>query len=352
VVRRFDMSSPRRAFTLIELLVVIAIIGILAAMLFPVFARARESARKTQCLANVKNIAMAYQIYLTDYDRFPPTEHRQEVIDYFNFGCSKELRLAAANPYLKTPVILDEYIKSREVWRCPSAKVSKGAAFIFGQPNWLQYLRDNEGSWGVSAGWMGPCKGAYTTGWGGSVTDSCRQGLAVTDSGAVGGGFVQSIGIPKNPGMNPGQAPDPSQWVVCADAGVIMDLWSPVLTAYPEQCTLVCSPCSKDWANCPDTQSCGAPLQGLTDASFRKQWSRHMGGSNLGFMDGHAKWMTGESILADSGSPLKPGPLMIVQSDPPSTGSVGAYPISNGGVFPTSDCIAANPKASGVIGIR
>ena len=51
----------RRGFTLIELLVVIAIIGILAAMLFPVFARARESARKTQCLANVKNIAIGDQ---------------------------------------------------------------------------------------------------------------------------------------------------------------------------------------------------------------------------------------------------------------------------------------------------
>ena len=65
----------RRGFTLIELLVVIAIIGILAAMLFPVFARARESARKTQCLANVKNIAIGIQMYLTDYDRFPPKEH-------------------------------------------------------------------------------------------------------------------------------------------------------------------------------------------------------------------------------------------------------------------------------------
>src|SRR5512135_3083464 len=65
-------GRPSRGFTLIELLVVIAIIGILAAMLFPVFARARESARKVQCLANVKNIAMAVQIYLTDYDRFPP----------------------------------------------------------------------------------------------------------------------------------------------------------------------------------------------------------------------------------------------------------------------------------------
>ena len=72
-----------RGFTLVELLVVVAIIGVLAGMLFPVFARARESARKTQCLANVKNIALAFLLYLADYDRLNPSEHRSEVRDYF-----------------------------------------------------------------------------------------------------------------------------------------------------------------------------------------------------------------------------------------------------------------------------
>ena len=78
------MIRRYRGFTLIELLVVIAIIAILAAMLFPVFARARESARKIQCLANVKNIATAFQMYLTDYDRMAPGEHRTEVVQGFN----------------------------------------------------------------------------------------------------------------------------------------------------------------------------------------------------------------------------------------------------------------------------
>ena len=63
--------TTRKGFTLIELLVVIAIIGILASMVFPVFARARESARKAVCLSNVKNIALAVQMYLADNnDRF------------------------------------------------------------------------------------------------------------------------------------------------------------------------------------------------------------------------------------------------------------------------------------------
>src|SRR5919198_613987 len=71
------MSTPRyrtrAAFTLIELLVVIAIIAILAAILFPVFARAREQARRSACLSNMKQIGLALGMYMQDYDQtFPP----------------------------------------------------------------------------------------------------------------------------------------------------------------------------------------------------------------------------------------------------------------------------------------
>ena len=69
------MKSYRRnarGFTLIELLVVIAIIAILAAILFPVFARARENARRTSCLSNLKQIALSSLQYIQDYDgRYP-----------------------------------------------------------------------------------------------------------------------------------------------------------------------------------------------------------------------------------------------------------------------------------------
>ena len=63
----------RRGFTLIELLVVIAIIAILAAILFPVFAKAREKARQTSCLSNVKQLGLGLMMYAQDYDEKLPS---------------------------------------------------------------------------------------------------------------------------------------------------------------------------------------------------------------------------------------------------------------------------------------
>src|SRR5580700_9776989 len=64
--------TTRSAFTLIELLVVIAIIAILAAILFPVFAQAREKARAISCLSNLKQLGLSFEMYLQDYDEVMP----------------------------------------------------------------------------------------------------------------------------------------------------------------------------------------------------------------------------------------------------------------------------------------
>jgi hypothetical protein len=67
------LPRAHRGFTLIELLVVIAIIAILAAILFPVFAQAKEAAKKTNCLSNTKNTGTAMYLYVGDYDDVTPT---------------------------------------------------------------------------------------------------------------------------------------------------------------------------------------------------------------------------------------------------------------------------------------
>jgi len=97
-------AAPRRqrtAFTLIELLVVIAIISILALILFPVFARARENARASSCLSNVKQMGLSIEMYKQDYDsKYPfargvaPTQH------WYQY--------------------LDSYIKNKQIQICPS----------------------------------------------------------------------------------------------------------------------------------------------------------------------------------------------------------------------------------------
>ncbi len=95
----FNSSRVRSAFTLIELLVVIAIIAILAAILFPVFARARENARRSACQSNMKQIGLGFLQYAQDYD---------ESLPYPNSG----------NKHWVEPIM--PYVKSQQIFVCPS----------------------------------------------------------------------------------------------------------------------------------------------------------------------------------------------------------------------------------------
>jgi len=91
-------------FTLIELLVVIAIIAILAAILFPVFAKAREKARQASCLSNMKQILLGSLMYAQDYD---------ERLHSQGYGSGADT--------IGYVLFLDPYIKNRNIWTCPSA---------------------------------------------------------------------------------------------------------------------------------------------------------------------------------------------------------------------------------------
>jgi prepilin-type N-terminal cleavage/methylation domain-containing protein len=108
----------QKAFTLIELLVVIAIIAILAAILFPVFAQAREKARATACFSNCKQIALAYQMYAQDYD------------ETLVFGCNFNAGYKQTDPLAWYDGLLMPYVKNQGVFFCPSFTYKKYPSYM------------------------------------------------------------------------------------------------------------------------------------------------------------------------------------------------------------------------------
>ncbi len=108
------MWKRKNGFTLIELLVVIAIIAILAAILFPVFAKAREKARQSSCLSNLKQIGLATLQYVQDYDERMP--------GYLNVGGFRYNPHTAVAPY----------INNIQIWACPSGS----AVYIWHWDTW------------------------------------------------------------------------------------------------------------------------------------------------------------------------------------------------------------------------
>ncbi|MDF2440401.1 MAG: hypothetical protein JWN98_1385 [Abditibacteriota bacterium] len=126
-------ASHRSAFTLIELLVVIAIIAILAAILFPVFARARENARRSSCQSNAKQLGLAFMQYTQDYDeRFP--------IDLAWNGTVS----TASRGWMST---IQPYLKSEQIMRCPSDPYSS--------PNNVPIASNSSTTTQQAGGWWG-----------------------------------------------------------------------------------------------------------------------------------------------------------------------------------------------------
>jgi len=117
----------KRGFTLIELLVVIAIIAILAAILFPVFARAREKARQSSCLSNHKQTALGFLMYIGDYDGVYPT--------YWTSGSPSRYCFQKIAPY----------VKNLQVFICPSHDISR-----FDWDTWTQ--NDGYALWAAGGG--------------------------------------------------------------------------------------------------------------------------------------------------------------------------------------------------------
>jgi prepilin-type N-terminal cleavage/methylation domain-containing protein len=150
---KLAFRSARRAFTLIELLVVIAIIAILAALLFPVFAQAKLSAKTTTCISNMRQLGMAMRLYLVDYDDtwFPASAYlpqqgfsnQQIWIGYDNnnngilggfWGRVNEPRRNAVRPGA-----VDPYVQNEGVKKCPLMPVTWQMAYALNWWNPLYY---------------------------------------------------------------------------------------------------------------------------------------------------------------------------------------------------------------------
>lgn len=114
----FRGHASKKAFTLIELLVVIAIIALLAAILFPVFGRARESAKRASCLSNQKQLGLATMQYTQDYDETYPSVY---------WNSSTGAWVPTTNYFYAA---IYPYVKSTQVYICPSRDNTTGATFV------------------------------------------------------------------------------------------------------------------------------------------------------------------------------------------------------------------------------
>lgn len=156
-----DRCRCRKGFTLIELLVVIAIIGILAAILFPVFARARENARRTSCLSNLKQLGLGMMQYLQDYDETYPIHYYSPI--YNDVASGRVLQADSSMPgavyntqvgslygkYVSWMDVIHPYVKNLQVHRCPSLKDTSYSAYGYndGFTNNSRYYRNNNSVW-------------------------------------------------------------------------------------------------------------------------------------------------------------------------------------------------------------
>ncbi len=243
------IKRNRKAFTLIELLVVIAIIAILASILFPVFARARENARRSSCQSNLKQIGLGFTQYSQDYDETMPTWSNTSV-PIGSRGWDIEI-----SPYIGSKV--DAYTAALSIFRCPS-DTSPDKTLASGDPS------------------------GYSNALIRSYAMPSPQGSSFGINKAY-VGATQSI-----PGRNL------SEIGVPAETLLVVEMGTPVNSLNPE----VFGRLAGSTSNCPGngtvlTSGCGDFTQDRSLPGTK----RHFDGWNYLFADGHVKWLRPERTI-------------------------------------------------------
>lgn len=256
----------RAGFTLVELLTVVAIIAVLAAILFPVFARARENARRASCQSNLKQIGLAAMQYASDYDgSLPPAV----IIPGLN----------PADPKTQSFVdILQPYVKNLQIFVCPS----------FTRPSY-------------AAGGVDPSDTSQMTATSGNLIYERALSYGLNVGGPTSGTLEMG------PGQFEATCYGPGAWNLC-EAGKL-SIFGPLPTpapTFPQREIHYASPSSMVWAGDQGYYSFGNILPhdvwDATSDSYKRPAidTRHLSSVNLLFLDGHVKsYSRGNAIFTN-----------------------------------------------------
>jgi prepilin-type N-terminal cleavage/methylation domain-containing protein/prepilin-type processing-associated H-X9-DG protein len=199
--------SNRKGFTLIELLIVIAIIAIIAAILYPTFAQAREKARQAACFSNLHQIGLASQMYTQDYDEYflwNQGDHLSgETISGLILAATGQRIECVDHPGTPWVVVLDPYVKGREVFRCPSFR---GYSIVWSpDPSWRSIQQIDGLGYSINdLELMDPCR-PHPTAW---LRHPPAEVALFADAGSQTGASVWLVSTAVYPLSTKSYAPD------------------------------------------------------------------------------------------------------------------------------------------------